>query len=65
MQTLKDVAKAHRFAVVQPAAVAARNADQQAALDADEALNRNKVERADARAAFDQAMLNTLLGSSL
>lgn len=35
------------------------------ALDADEALNRNKVERADATAAYNQAMLNTLMRDSI
>lgn len=34
-------------------------------LDADEALNRNKVERADATAAYNQAMLNTLMRDSI
>ena len=35
--------------------------DEEAAADADEALNRTKVERADIRAAHDEAMLRHLL----
>lgn len=39
--------------------------DEEAAADADEALNRTKVERADARALRDQIMLGVLLGASI
>lgn len=38
--------------------------DEQARIDADVALNRNKVERADARALRDQIMLDVLMRSS-
>lgn len=38
---------------------------EEAAADADEALNRTKVERADARALRDQIMLGVLLGASI
>lgn len=48
-----------------PTPPTAEDIEQQAAVAADLALNRNKVERSDAQAIFDQAMLNTLLGSSL
>ena len=39
--------------------------DEEAAADADEALNATKVERADAKALRDQIMLGVLLGASI
>ena len=44
MQTLKQVAKAHRFAVMQPAAVQARN-DERLALDAAIAATPHRTEQ--------------------